>query len=227
MLKKFLYMALLGAVMTSCSENLMDEINKDESNPPASSVNAKFQITDAIVGTGYSTWGGAYAWYVASFTEQIFGTGNNQLMKAELRMRSETAASSTYNNEWNATYGNLMNIKQIIEKCEEGGVNSGQLDLKGMAQVLWTLSFEALTDLHGDIPYSEALGGSRQPKLDSQESIYTDLLKRIDDAIANIKAAEAAGMNNAAGQDLLYGGNLTKWKGFAYAVKARLLLNTL
>lgn len=227
MLKKFLYMALLGAVMTSCSENLMDEINKDESNPPASSVNAKFQITDAIVGAGYSTWGGAYAWYVASFTEQIFGTGNNQLMKAELRMRSETAASSTYNNEWNATYGNLMNIKQIIEKCEEGGVNSGQLDLKGMAQVLWTLSFEALTDLHGDIPYSEALGGSRQPKLDSQESIYTDLLKRIDDAIANIKAAEAAGMNNAAGQDLLYGGNLTKWKGFAYAVKARLLLNTL
>ena len=119
MLKKFLYMALLGAVMTSCSENLMDEINKDESNPPASSVNAKFQITDAIVGTGYSTWGGAYAWYVASFTEQIFGTGNNQLMKAELRMRSETAASSTYNNEWNATYGNLMNIKQIIEKCEK------------------------------------------------------------------------------------------------------------
>ncbi len=51
MLKKFLYMALLGAAMTSCSENLMDEINKDESNPPASSVNAKFQITDAIVGT--------------------------------------------------------------------------------------------------------------------------------------------------------------------------------
>lgn len=46
MLKKFLYMALLGAAMTSCSENLMDEINKDESNPPASSVNAKFQITD-------------------------------------------------------------------------------------------------------------------------------------------------------------------------------------
>lgn len=45
--------------------------------------------------------------------------GNNQLMKAELRMRSETAASSTYNNEWNATYGNLMNIKQIIEKCEK------------------------------------------------------------------------------------------------------------
>ena len=119
MLKKFLYMALLGAAMTSCSENLMDEINKDESNPPASSVNAKFQITDAIVGTVYSAWGGAYAWYVASFTEQIFGTGNNQLMKAELRMRSETAASSTYNNEWNATYGNLMNIKQIIEKCEK------------------------------------------------------------------------------------------------------------
>lgn len=37
-------------------------------------------------------------------------------MRAELRNSSEWAASTTFNNVWNATYGNLMNIRQMIEK---------------------------------------------------------------------------------------------------------------
>lgn len=37
-------------------------------------------------------------------------------MRAELRNSAEWAASTTFNNVWNATYGNLMNIRQMIEK---------------------------------------------------------------------------------------------------------------
>lgn len=37
-------------------------------------------------------------------------------MRAELRNSSEWAASTTFNNVWNSTYGNLMNIRQMIEK---------------------------------------------------------------------------------------------------------------
>lgn len=225
MFKKLLYITFLGLAAASCSEDTMDNINKDEANPPSSAVNAKFQVTDAIVATGFFGWGGAYAWYVSSFTEQTFGTGNNQLMKTELRLRGETAASSTYNNEWNGIYANLMNIKQIIEKCAEGGLNAGQSDILGMAQVLWVLNYELLTDMHGDIPYSEALA-SDQPKLDSQESIYADLIKRIEEAEQQLEAAVAAGMNNTGSQDLLYGGDPSAWLGLAHAVKARLLLNT-
>ena len=118
MLKKFLYIAFLGLMATSCTEDTMDDINKNQANPPASVVNAKFQVTDAVVSTGFSSWGGAYAWYVSSYTEQTFGTGNNQAMKAELRQRGETAASTTFNNEWGSTYLNLENILQILQKTE-------------------------------------------------------------------------------------------------------------
>ncbi len=224
MLKKLLYITLLATVATSCTDGIMDDINKDEANPPASAVNAKFQITDAVVATAYSGWGSAYAWYVSSFTEQTFGTGNNQAMKAELRQRTETAASTSYNNEWNSVYANLMNIKQILEKTAEGGINAGQKDIEGMAQVLWVLNYELLTDVHGDIPYSEALI-SQQPKLDAQKDIYADLMTRIDLAISDLKAAADEGENNTGVQDLLYGGDPQKWLGMAYAVKARLLLN--
>ena len=224
MLKKFLYIALLGLMATSCTEETMNDINKNQANPPAEAVNAKFQITDAVVNTGFSTYGGAYAWYVSSYTEQTFGTGNNQLMKVELRMRGETAASTTFNNEWGSTYLNLENILQILEKTEEGGTNESQLDVRGIAQVLWVLNFGLLTDLHGDIPYSEALV-TEQPKLDSQESIYTDLLARINEAIADLTEAANNGENHCGAQDLLYGGKPAKWLGLAHAVKARLLLN--
>ena len=155
-MKKIFLMSLVALLAVSCSEDTMDEINKDNSNPAVDKVGAKFMITDAIMSTGYTTTSGAYAWYISSFTEQEFGTGNNQLMKAELRNPVEVMASTTYNNEWNGTYGNLMNIKTIIDKCTaEGSPDNGKLDILGMAQVLEAINFGVLTDLHGDIPCSD------------------------------------------------------------------------
>lgn len=224
MFKKILYASILGLALVSCTEDLMDDINVDNENPTPGMVDAKFQITDAIMATGFSGWTGAYGWYVSSYTEQTFGTGNNQLMKAELRRRVETAASTTFNNEWNSIYSNLMNIKQIFEKCDDPKLNAGQPDVLGMAHVLWVLNAELLTDLHGDIPYSEALV-SMQPKLDKQQDIYVDLLKHCDNAITALDEAVGAGANNTGAQDILYGGDPAKWLGLAHAVKARLYLN--
>ncbi len=215
-------------LLGSCTDSVMDKINKDTHNPPEDMVPAKFQVTDAITSTAYSTLAGAYAWYVGSYTEQIFGTGNNQLMKAELRNRIETAASTTFNNEWNATYSNLQNIKQLMAKCSEGGMSPDYYDIKAMGEVLWVLTAETLTTLHGDIPYSQALDKSNYtPAIDKQESIYKDLCKRIDGAIADLEKAvpEFGGESNAGSQDILFNGDLSQWLAFAYAVKAKVLVD--
>lgn len=200
----------------------MDRINKQETSKTADKVGAKFQLTDAEVATAYSTVNGAYAWYVSSYTEQLFGTGNNQLMKAELRNTAETASSTTFNNEWNSTYSNLHNIYQMIGKCSEGGIDADKSDILGMAQILNAINWGVLTDLHGDIPFSECFQGISAPKIDTQESIYTAILKMLDDAQANL----AKGGSNAGEQDLLFGGDTKKWSAFGHAVKARYLLHT-
>ena len=136
---KYLYgLALATMLFSSCSENLMDRVNRKETSKTADKVAAKFQLTDAEVATAYSTVNGAYAWYVSSYTEQLFGTGNNQMMKAELRNPSETASAATFNNEWNSTYLNLHNIYQMIEKCSEGGINASQSDLLSQSVSLAT-----------------------------------------------------------------------------------------
>ena len=99
-------------LISSCSEDMMDSINKDETSKTADKVGAKFQLTDAEVATAYSVVNGAYAWYVSSYTEQLFGTGNNQLLKIEQRTVSEVSGATTFNNEWNAAYSNLMNMSR-------------------------------------------------------------------------------------------------------------------
>ena len=73
----------------------------------------------------------------------------------------------------------------------------------------------------GDVPWTEALkpGVIFTPKLDKQQDIYTAVFKFLDDAIVNLDNVSVYA--NLGTQDLIYGGNLAKWKKFAYGLKAR------
>jgi hypothetical protein len=221
-----LSIAFLG--LTACTEDTLDKINKDREHPSPDAVPAYLQLSEAIMSTGFNTVSGDYAFYLASLNEQEIGVGNNQLMKAELRNSNEWAASTTFNNVWNSTYSNLLNIREIIRKIETGVPgNIGQYDLLGMAQVLEALNFGILTDMHGDIPYSEALQGQAnlQPKLDAQEDVYAGILSTLDAAIANFEKGKT--LNSARKQDIAFAGDVNQWKATAYALKARYLLHKL
>jgi hypothetical protein len=207
--------------LASCSESQLDNINKDEAHSGLDVVNAKFQLTDAEVSTVFSTLCGNYAWYISSYTEQEFGTGNNQLKNVEVRKIADLAGSSVFNNEWNSTYSNLFNIVNIRKKCESG-TNVGQYDLLGMAETLEALNWGVLTDLHGDIPFKECFSDIAAPKIDSQKDIYDHIFELLDDAQVNFDK----GGSNTASQDVIFGGDLDKWKGLAHALKARYLLHT-
>lgn len=229
-MRKYILMALSVALLgfTSCSEDILDKINKDNQHPDPDVVPAYLQLSEAIMSTGFSTVSGDYAFYLASLNEQEIGVGNNQLMRAELRNSGEWAASTTFNNVWNSTYSNLQNIRQIIAKItNEVPGNAGQYDLLGMAQVLEALNFGVLTDMHGDIPYSEALQGQAnlQPKLDAQKDVYAGILSTLDTAITNLEKGKD--LKSAKNQDIAFGGDVKQWLATAYALKARYLLHQL
>ena len=220
--------ALLG--FTACSEDTFDDINKDNEHPAPDNVPAYLQLTEAIMGTGFYAVSGDYSFYLSSLTEQEIGVGNSQLMKAEMRDPIEWAGSTTFNNSWNSIYGNLNNILQMEAKIEnEVSGNVGHYDVLAMAQILEALNFGILTDMHGDIPYSEACKGLEilQPKLDAQKDVYAGILATLDEAIANLDKAEAEELNNAGAQDIVFNGDLNQWKAFAYSLKARYLLHKL
>lgn len=217
-------MAMAAAVLSfsACTENQMDDVNIDNAHPQGDVVSAYLQLSEAIMNTGFSIVSGDYAFYTASLTEQVMGSGNNQLMKAELRNSGELAASSTFNNCWGSAYSGLQNLKEMANKIENGLASSGeQWDLLGAVQCLQALNWGILTDLHGDIPYAEALNMSefRQPNLSKQSDVYAGILSTIDAAISNLEKGQS--LKSMQDQDLLFGNDNNQWLAFAYALKAR------
>ena len=220
-MKKYIYLAaaLLSLSLASC-EDVMDDINKKPDNPANEMINPALQLTDRIMSTGYSTVSGNLAWVASSLTEQLVGVGGNQFYNLEIRNVSQTASSSTCNNEWNSTYYNINNLKLALAKAEEGGLYPEYVDVRGMVKTLLALNYGILTDLFGDIPCSEATENT-QPKVDKQQDVYTTIFSYLDGAIADLESAKADGVAFAGSQDILYNGDLDKWIAFAYALKAR------
>ena len=218
---KYIFSAALATMMlASCSEDMMDHINKDEAHPGIN-INAKLQLTEAEVSTIYSTLCGNYAWYVSSYTEQLFGTGNNQLRMVEHRNTSEVAGSSVFDNQWNSTYLNLHNLQLMRNKCQEGGVNAKQYNLLGVTQMLEAVNWATLTDLHGDVPFKECFVKAN-PQIDKQKVIYDRVFELLDSAQINF----ARGTDDFSSNDIIYGGKAAKWSALAHALKARYLLRT-
>jgi hypothetical protein len=76
-----------------------------------------------------------------------------------------------------------------------------------------------LVTTFGNIPYTEALNiNNTFPKYDDQTAIYTDLLKRLDADIANLNTSGSS----LGGADIVYGGNVSKWKKFANSLKLKM-----
>lgn len=121
--------------------------------------------------------------------------------------------------------GGLRDLEEIIRlntlpesmiEAATSGSNSNQI---GVAKILRAWAFHNLTDIWGDVPYSEALKEYENvsPAYDAQEQIYDGIITELNDAYAMIDE-QAAGVKG----DLIYGGDMEKWKRFAQSLKLRL-----
>jgi hypothetical protein len=219
-MRKILYILFAGLLVFSnwsCSEDIMDDINKNVNDP--TDVASRLIITDAITRSAFTITGSDLAFYASVYIEHNVGIWN-QSYNAEIRS-GEPVSSTTYNNSWNAIYKNLYDLRIIINKCSSGGSEEGNYHTLGIAQVLTAYTLAVLTDMMGDVPWSEALqpGNIFTPKLDSQEALYAEIFKLLDDAILNLNKETL--FPSLATQDFIYGGNATRWKQFAFGLKAR------
>jgi len=205
------------AGLFSCSEDVMQKINTDKNHP--TDMSSRLIITDVINNTSYSITGADYALYASVYVEYNVGI-YNQMYDAEYRI-TQPSSATTYNNSWIAQYGNLYNLKTIIEKCSPGGEEEDNTTVLGIAQVMSAYNLAMLTDLMGDVPWTEALqpGVVWQPKLDKQQDIYAAVNQFLTDGIDNLgKTSTIAAIG---GQDPIYAGKAASWLKFAYGLKAR------
>lgn len=127
------------------------------------------------------------------------------------------------NNVWNNFYASiLMNATVLVSKAENTEGKSSPYNA-GIGRVIIATSLGVATDVFGDMPIREALKGNQnvlKPKFDTQQMIYDTIKVILDKAIVDL--SKAATENKVAVKgDVIYAGDITKWKKAANAIKAR------
>ena len=193
-------------VITSCRQEL--DINVDPNNPSQASLSGLLSASQ--VGFAFAL-GGEGTRMPASIVQHYAGHRAQPLDYAQYRI-----TSSATDGTWTALYNTLMDMREMENKAAASG-NQAYL---GVSKILQAHAFSVITDLFGDIPFSQALQGRTNitPVYDKQEDIYPALITMIDEGVAALTAA-----TETISGDIVYGGNVTKWKKYGNSLKLRLL----
>jgi hypothetical protein len=127
-------------------------------------------------------------------------------------------------NPWPIFYKNLRDNEIILNLSQE---NETFTVYEGPALILKAYMSAGLTDLFGDVPYSEAFKGTNgtvTPVYDPQESIYMDVGGILDNLEKGIAAIENYNGSIALEGDILFEGDLQGWVRFANSLRIKHLL---
>jgi hypothetical protein len=215
-MKKLLFIFIAGSIILSGCKRQLD-INKDPSKPevPMGSPGLVFpsavMSTAGSVGGDLTIIGGIWAQY---YTQ---ANASNQYKTID--------AYNLQNTDYNQSYtelfsGAMSDYQYVLDKSGE----SGDWMYFLMATVMKAYTVQVLVDLYDKIPYSEALQstGNLNPAFDEGSAIYADLLKKIDEALSKDFTLKTNTLPGA--QDLIFKGDLDKWKAFANTLKLKMYL---
>jgi hypothetical protein len=107
----------------------------------------------------------------------------------------------------------------------DGAVELGDANQTAVAMILRAYAAHNLTDMYGDVPYFEAVKGASEnavirPVYDSQSAIYDDLFTQLTAATTMINV----GASGFPGGDLIYSGDMDKWRRFGNSLRLRLAM---
>ena len=212
---KMLAVAVFTAATTGCSDFL--NINTNLNAPTA-------VLPDAILASALATTAGNYSGNATNYNSTTsFSAGywtKSGVVNAFQEERTYNYTSLYYQNLWSNTYDNL-NDYQLIQNQAASYPNHAAI-----ARIMKVYNFELLVDEYGDIPYTNALKGAANttPSYDKADAIYKDFIVQLDGAIDDITKASGAGIRTVGAEDIVFQGNMTKWKQFANSLKLRILL---
>ena len=219
LIKTGLVLSIAALAFAACSQDKMDEINRDLS--VSTDVTAKFILPDVELRTAQNIVGGDFNTYFGSYVEYWAGT-HNQLFKAENR-DAEVRVGSTFNNNWSTIYGIIRNAKIIIAKGSEEA--TADPFARALGEIMLAYNIAIATDVFGDTPYTQVgdVNEFPYPEADTQESIYKEVFTLLDAALKDLGDA-----SNTMGQyDFIYGGDKALWTKFANGLKARYTMRLL
>jgi len=206
---KILSAALLLATFVSCRKELLDA-NIDPN--VSGTAQPDYLLSNAIKSTSDTYWG---------TTNNLNGTLLFVQHVAKIQYTEVDRyifSNADFESPWKSFYAqSLTDLNKIIEL----GQKSNNPNYKSVGLILRSWVFSLLTDAYGDIPYSEAISIDNHitPKYDAQQDVYHGILNDLKVASDSIDPT-----GKPISGDIIYSGNLTKWKHFANSLRYRIAL---
>lgn len=210
---ELLWALFLMILISSCTEDF-SAINTDPNDPtdvPAVNilVSACNSGIDREVGSGWMTHTYLGPWSQIMAKIQYIDEGRY------------TFRPTNIDDFWDNTYQDeLMDLQIVIEKAQDKEFAS----VEAAARIMKAYFFHRITDLWGDVPYTEALegdAGELTPKYDTQQSIYAALISELKAAESILATADADQLPKG---DVIYGGDVNGWRMFANSLLLRIYM---
>ncbi len=202
-------------ITSSCKRAL--DINHDPNNPSLDQGNPRLVFPAAVmatagrVGGDLAILGGMWS---ENFTQSALANQYKDIDSYDLK-------STDLNLPYSGLFtGGLKNYQFVIDKSAEAKDWNFYL----MATVMKAYTTEVLVDLYDKIPFSEALGGATNlnPHFDNGDDIYKSLIAKIDSALG--KDFGASTNTSPGNSDLVFQGDMDKWKRFANTLELKMYL---
>lgn len=213
------YSLILVFFFTSCTKDF-DEINTDPHGFVTASEGSLFNsIIQSLILSG---------------NEQFYI--NNEILYKQTQqaaLTKEAWGNFTLGTEsmWSNYYRTLPNFRELEKRFDEMPVSGEVLNMKAMLKIVFAYKTFKLTDIFGDMPFSNAGYGFQdleylRPKFDTQKSIYLYLLEDLkwcDENISDTATVEEP-FPTFSGFDRLFNGDMLKWQKLANSLRMRYAL---
>ncbi len=207
----YIYTAVVLIFFLLGCTNDFEEINTNPNQSQPDNINPELQFTQVLNRASSEPFDQQRGnlIYCSNWVQQLSGDWDPD--------RYNTTNEDWLSSWWNSSY--LRVGKDVVDLIENSEPES---NLRYMATIFKVFFFQRLTDMYGDIPYSEANIGATQiqPKFDQQEDIYNDFIDELTTAIEGLDENAPAPTS----ADILFRGDVSKWKRFGNSVLLRIAM---
>ena len=196
---------------SACESFIADDINLDPNNPSSVTLNA---ILPSIQVRHMDVYGGQTSRVNSMFAQQTEGVARQWSSFNDYSGLQPVR----FNTVWDIYYEDiLVEVNALIADATEDGYNH----YAGVGQIQKAAALLDMTDWWGNIPYTTAATGIEEinPTFDDQSAIYSEVFNLLNSGISLLNGSN--GGFAVGGDDVIYGGDVSKWIKAANAIKAR------
>jgi Starch-binding associating with outer membrane len=214
---KIATLTLSISLLSSCDKGF-EEINKNPNDPTA--VSADLLLPNGIRNTMNVYWGGNDVYTLGQDVGSGFSQHIARIQYTDIDQYN--IQTNVIDDAWRDLY--IVGLADFQRVIGLGKIANNE-NYQAMGLIMRSFAFSILTDTYGDIPYKDAVQGTEGKlltKYDSQKDVYVGLvadLKTASDLI-NTKAVNPTA-------DILFAGNMSRWKKFANSLSLKLLVKML